>query len=75
MLNMGLSVYLLRYPDRSFEGFWANMLMEGIYRPPPPLIYQEGIYCYTVWVRSMGDKCSQLCIDYCSEQIFCWKES
>ena len=28
MVNLGLSEYLLLYPDRSFEVFWINMKME-----------------------------------------------
>ena len=32
MANLGLSVYLLLYPDRSFEVFWINMKMEEMRR-------------------------------------------
>ena len=47
--------------------------MEEIHRNFFPLD-QKGIYCYTVWVRSIRDKFYHLCIDSCHEQIFCWRE-
>ena len=67
--NLGLSVYLLLYDDRSFEGFWIKTQMEemhGIFFSN----YQKGICCYTVLVGSIGDKSSQLCIDSCCKQIY-----
>ena len=72
--NLGLSVYLLLYVDRSFEGFWIKMQVEEMHRILFPN-YQKGICCYTVLVGSIGDKRSQLCIDSCCKQISSWRKS
>ena len=37
-------------------------------------IYQNGIYCYILWVGSTGEKLSQLCTDSCHKQVYSWRE-